>query len=607
MSTTPDDDATASDEDVTAKHHAGKSALNSLLRPVQARLFLGRFLGFVSGILAIAPYIALVRLGDVLLGAELSGTTADPGQVRTITTLLISSFLAQLATLAAGLIVTHFADLKLSAILRDRIIDRIGSAPLSWFTQTTSGKVRKAIQDDTKTLHTLIAHAPVETTAAVVTPLTLMIYAFVIDWRLGLLSIATLPIYFLMMVWMYSDMGDKTAEMDTKLGNVSSAAVELTDGITVVKAFGTVGRAHQRYENAAQEFSDFYTAWTAPLMRGSSLSQAVVSVPVLLLVNLLGGSLLINAGYVSVADVLATSLIALVIPLTIDKISNMQYAYQMAGGSALRLQAILNTEELETPPADHARQPSDDGARVVINDLSFSYSADSPVLENINLRLEPDTVTALIGPSGSGKSTLASLVARFHDPSSGDIIINDVDLRDMTTSQLYSTVSFVLQDPQLLRISLRDNIRLARPDATDEQVYEAARAAHILDELLALPRGLDSIYGEDAELSGGQDQRVSIARALLADTPVLILDEATAASDPDSEAEVQQALNHLVVGRTVLVIAHRPESVFGVDQLVRLDQGHITTVLTGADITPDTVRAIMTEQPHQPEGKDLHV
>lgn len=207
---------------------------------------------------------------------------------------------------------------------------------------------------------------------------------------------------------------------------------------------------------------------------------------------------------------------------------------------------------------------------ITFDNVSFSYG-DSPVIENFSATLQPGTVTALVGPSGSGKSTLATMLARFQDPDSGRITIGGVDIRELTFAELYRTVSFVLQTTHLLRVSIRDNIRLARPDASDEAVWEAARAAQISEFIMELDDGLDTVIGDDIDVSGGQAQRIAIARAILADAPILILDEATTAVDPDAEAEIQTALNSLVKGKTVLVIAHKPEAIVGVDQVIRLN------------------------------------
>jgi ATP-binding cassette subfamily B protein len=236
--------------------------------------------------------------------------------------------------------------------------------------------------------------------------------------------------------------------------------------------------------------------------------------------------------------------------------------------------------------------------------VSFAYgTGDGPLaVDSVDLELPIGTVTALTGRSGSGKSTLALLLARFHDPTAGRVLIRGRDLREIPPDELYRTVSFVLQEPQLLRASIRDNVRLAVPDAPDDVIWAQLEKACVADEVRALPHGLDTVFGDEADLSGGQKQRLQIARALLADAPVLILDEATSATDPDSEAEIQRALSSLAEGRTVLVIAHRPESVCGADQVIRLDQGRITRTLTGAEATDAAIRELMTAGSTDEEG-----
>ena len=629
------------------KHRAGRAALKTLLAPVQPWLRAGQLLAACSGIAAIWPYVVLNRLGALLLPAA-TGAPIDAGAVRAEVFVLLSAFGVQLGFYMAALLVTHVADLRLRDALQTRILHRLAHAPLGWFSQHASGQVRNAIQGDTHTLHTLVAHKPVDVTAAVVTPLALMVYAFWLNPWLGALTVATVPLYLAAQLWMTRGMGEKTAEMDVHLGRVSARGVEFVDGIEVVKSFGRTGQAHRAFAIAATAFADFYWGWCLPLIRGSAMAIALISVPVVTLVSLGGGALLLRAEMAALSQVLVCTLIALVIPLTLDVVTNTTWAYQIAGAAALRLMALTQVEtvhaaEQEASPetaqakaqtatdagasmadaaagagagagaeagagagvgvgagagvaagadgaaaaarpasaAASARPAGAAAATVVFDHVSYAYGEDAgqKAVDDVSLTLEPGTVTALVGPSGSGKSTLATLLARFQDPDSGRVLIGGQDIRSLPEETLYRTVAFVLQRAQILQTSIRENIRLGVPDATDEQIRTVAVQARIWDDIAALPRGLDSVVGQDTNLSGGQKQRIAIARALLKDAPILILDEATASTDPDCAAEIQRALNVLARGRTVLVIGHTAAAVKGADQICILENG----VMTGRD------------------------
>ncbi len=357
--------------------------------------------------------------------------------------------------------------------------------------------------------------------------------------------------------------------MDRHLTRVSATMVEFVSGISVVKAFGTVGRSHRRFTEAAEDFARFYLAWCGPLLTGSALGQAAVSPSLILLISTAGGAALAAAGVVSPVQVVTCAIIALVIPAAIEVLGTTAWSYQIAGASALRIVTLL-----AVPPLLGGGTETPRGASIDIEAVSFAYGS-TLALDDVSLSVPEGSVTALVGPSGSGKSTLATLVARFADPQRGSVRIGGVDVRDIAPDVLYRHVSFVLQDPQLLDISIRDNIALGARGADDEAVWKAAAHARIDDYIRSLPGGLDSVVGRDAHPSGGQAQRIAIARALLVDAPVLVLDEATAFTDPEAEADIQQALSALVEGKTVLVIAHRPASIAGVDQIAILDGGRL--------------------------------
>lgn len=560
----------ATETDYRAKRKAGSAALGRLMKPVRRRLLIARLVTLASCCMALAPYVALTRIGRLLLA---DGPT-DEAAIAHAVSLLLCAVGTQVGLYFLALLIAHRADI----VLRDRIqrdmIDTLATAPLAWYSASTSGRIRKAIQDDAAAIHSLIAHAPVDQTAVIVTPVVLVGYSFTIDWRLGLLSFVTFPVFLAGQAYCMRDMGPKTAQMDDKLADLSSATVELVDGIHVVKNFGRTGRAHRRFTDACRAFADFYWDWCGPLMRVSSLSMGFISVAVLMGIMLGGGLTMAHLGWVGVPEVLVCSLIALVVPRAIMVSASMGWAYQQAGNAALHLLEVLDIERVDYP------DPGDipDGNDVVFDDVSYSYRVGevaTPALKGVSLRLEEGTVTALVGPSGSGKSTLATMLARFRDPDQGAIRIGGVDLRRMGERELYRRVAFVLQNPYLQRVSVRDAIALARPDADIDTIREAAAAARIIDDIDALPNGFDTIIGGDTDFSGGQKQRIAIARALVADAPILVLDEATAGTDPDCEADIQAALAELVRDRTVLVIAHHAEAIRGVDKIVIMEDGHI--------------------------------
>ncbi|MFD7857904.1 ABC transporter ATP-binding protein [Streptomyces microflavus] len=554
--------------DAKAAAHAARAALAAMLAPVRARTRLAMALQIVGAAATVVPYIAIAELAKVLLAPGPTDEDAVRGAV------LIAVLGLSVRALFGGvaLALTHFADVALQASLRRRIVERLGRAPLGWFTANSSATVRKAAQNDVHDLHHLVAHSAVETTAAVTVPVVGLGYLFWLDWRLALLALATLPLYAGAYAYMMKDFGPQMGRLNAGIAAINKAIVEFVTGIGVVKTFGRAGEAHAGYREAATRFGEHYSGWVRPMLKLEAYSSMAVSPPVVLLVNLAGGIWFVHAGWASPVDVLTASMVALVIPSALVTLGFGAQARREASAAAERIAAVLETPVL--PEAVHPQVP--EGHEVVLEDVSFSYDGSTDVLKGVSLRLTPGTVTALVGPSGSGKSTLASLVTRFHDVTGGRITVGGADVREIASERLYRHIGFVLQDVQLLRTSVRDNIRLARPDASEEEVRAAARAAQIDRRIEALPRGYDSVVGEEAVLSGGEAQRVSIARALLADAPVLVLDEATAFADPESEAAIQDAIARLVRGRTVLVIAHRLPTIVEADQIAVLSGGRIT-------------------------------
>lgn len=544
-----------------------KLALQQLLAPTRARSSRATRYQLLASAATIVPFIGIVEIGRELLAAG----PPDPTRVWIVVAVVIVALLVRTLAGGAALTITHFADVDLQRSLRLRIVDKLGKLPLGWFGTRSSGEVRKAVQNDVGELHFLVAHSAVENTGALATPLFGLIYCFYLDWRLGLLAMATVPFYIGVYVALGRDSRVQMERLDRGVERISATIVEFIAGVSVVKTFGEAGKAHKRFADAADEFNDSFAGWVGPLVRVKAVSSIFIDTPVLLLANLVGGYWFVRSGWVTPIEVLGSTLVAVTIPAAVLTVGYSTHIRRQAAAAAGRLKRLLDTPAL--PVARDPQVPRDNSIR--FEDVQFSYDGRNTVLHDISLTLPAGTITALVGPSGSGKSTLATLVPRFHDVTAGTVRVGGVDVRDIAAGELYRHVGFVLQDVQLLGISVADNIRLGRADASDEEVVAAAQAARIHDRILQLPNGYDSVVDEDAHFSGGEAQRVSIARALLADTPILVLDEATAFADPDSEAQIQEALSRLIVGRTVLVIAHRLGSIVSADNIVVLDRGRI--------------------------------
>ncbi|CAL9654042.1 ABC transporter ATP-binding protein [Streptomyces sp. enrichment culture] len=542
-------------------------ALRELRRPVAGMTRLGVVLGAIGAVGTLVPFVGIAEIGRILLAEG----PVDGDRVTAAAVVVALALVAGWSCTGAALWITHLADGRLQAGLRRRMVAKLGRVPLGWYSSTTSGQVRKAAQDDIETLHHLTAHHDVELAGAIALPVAGLGYLTWVDWRLALLALATLPVYLTAYAFMMRGFAEKMAAVDTAFGRVGAAVVEFVHGIGVVKVFGGTRRVHAGYREAVHAYGDQYAGWVRPVLKLDACTSMALSVPVISVVGLAGGIWFTHEGWVTPADVLAEVLVATVLPTTLLTLNQGLAAQREAVAAAGRITALLDVPEL--PVAARPRKPN--GHDVVCEGVVFGYAPDRPVLRGIDLSCRAGSVTALVGGSGAGKSTLAALVPRFHDVDAGAVRIGGVDVRDIAPGELYRHVGFVLQDVQLLHGTVADNLRLGRPGATDDELVAAATAARIHERVTRLPRGYDSVVGDDARFSGGEAQRLTIARALLADAPVLVLDEATAYADPESEAEIQDALSTLVPGRTVLVVAHRLSTVTGADRIVVLDAGRI--------------------------------
>ncbi|MEM9096663.1 MAG: ABC transporter ATP-binding protein, partial [Pseudomonadota bacterium] len=466
---------------------------------------------------------------------------------------------------------THLADLDLQLHLRRRIAERLSRAPLGWFGARSAGRVKKALQDDVASLHHLVGHSYTNMVSAIVTPVVAFGYLLWIDWRLAIAASVPVLLGVALYAAQFRSYGEKMEGYNAALGDVNAAAVEFVQGISVIKTFGQARKAYSRFLERTSVFVDYFWEWVRSLIVLSAASEIVLSPLFSLIVVLTAGLAFVSAGWIAPIDILPFTVLAPGLTAPFLTLAYAQNDMMLAKGAAERIVDLLDTNVL--PESSEPKIPQ--SPQVLFEKVGFSYDGETQVLKDVDLVLEPGTTTALVGPSGSGKSTLAQLLPRFWDVGTGRITVGGVDVREMSSEVLYTNIGFVFQNVQLLRASIADNISLGRAGTSLDEIEAAARAAQIHERILALPRGYHSIVDQDARLSGGEAQRVSIARAILADAPVLILDEATAFADPESEAAIQDALSTLIAGRSLLIIAHRLHTIVGVDQICVLDQGRI--------------------------------
>ncbi|MGC3952758.1 MAG: ATP-binding cassette domain-containing protein [Propionicimonas sp.] len=546
-----------------------------LIAPLKSKLIAAGVAQAIVTLVQLAPYVLLVELARQLLSG------ADTGALWTLGIWAVALMGAGVVLSSALMLWLHTVDARFARDLRQRLLAKLARLPLGWFDARGSGQVKQLVQDDTLSLHYLVTHAVPDAVAAVVAPVAVLIYLFVVDWRIALLLFLPVLAYVFGMARMVAQSGPKTSLAMKWAERMNVEAGSYLEGQPVIRVFG--GAAASSFRARLGEYIEFLRGWQQPMIGQRTFIDLVTRPGTFLLLICAQGTLLIVQGSLDPVDLLPFLLLGTTFGARLLGIGYGLSGLRTGLLAARNLQLALDEPELETRPAA-AAEPGKAAGLVEFDRVGFSYRSGVPVLQEVDLTLEPGTVTALVGPSGSGKSTLAALLARFHDVETGAIRVGGRDLRELTADELYARVGFVFQQTQLVQGTVRENIALAVPEASQQQIETAAREAQLHERILRMPAGYDTVLGPDAALSGGERQRLTIARAILADTPVLVLDEATAFADPESEYLVQQALNRLTAGRTVLVIAHRLHTITGVDRIVVLDHGRIAETGSHAEL-----------------------
>lgn len=535
-----------------------------------------KYLTILSWILSvISAWIALVPFYYIWkIIREVLNAAPEYSQVEHLSSYGWSAVLSALLSMViyiGALMCSHIAAFRVQANMRSEMMHHIVTLPLGFMDSEGSGKIRKTVNECSAATEAYLAHQLPDQAGAYATPVGLLVLLLVFDWRLGLLSLIPVGLAFLIMGSMIGKkMEQKMKEYQNALEEMSSEAVEYVRGIPVVKTFGQSVFSFKRFRTSIEKYEKWTIAYTEdlriPMVAYTTIINAVFTI-------LIAAAFFFTASNTFLLNLLFYIIITPIITVTLNKIMFSSENKMIVADALARVDGIMDRRPLEE--SGREEQPKDHS--IIFERVSFRYEdAAKDALHQINLKIGEGEHVAFVGPSGGGKTTLASLIARFFDVTEGAVKIGGVDVRDIPSKELLEQVSFVFQDSKLLKMSIYDNVRMGKKDASREEVMEALKNAQCEDIIEKLPDGMDTIIGtKGTYVSGGEAQRLSIARAMLKNAPILILDEATAFADPDNETKVQEAFSRLSKGKTVVMIAHRLSSVTNADRIFVLKDGEI--------------------------------
>lgn len=528
-------------------------------------------LAALSALVALAPFYFIFNIIK-----EVFETTPDFGNAKN---LIFNGWMAVLFAVIgyllyiAALMCSHMAAFRVATNMRKDVLSHLVKLPLGYVEEAGSGRLRKIINDSTAASETYLAHQLPDKAVAVATPIGLIALLFIFDWKLGLLSLIPVVLAFLIMASMTGKkMAQKMKEYQNSLDAMSNEAVEYVRGIPVVKTFGQTVFSFKRFKATIDNYEKWVISYTKDLRIPKMLYTAAInSVFVFLIV----AALIFTKNGVTnefLLNLIFYIIITPVISLTLTKMMYQSENAMIVADALQRVDTILDAEQL--PEAVNGKKPAD--SSIEFRNVSYSYDGVKNAVENVSLNIHSGSTVAFVGPSGSGKSTMANLISRFFDVSEGQVLVGGVDVRNIKKEILMDNVSFVFQNSHLIKGTILDNVRMARPQASKEEVMNALEKSQCMDIVKKLPNGVDTVVGTNGVyLSGGEQQRIAIARVMLKNAPVVILDEATAFADPDNEVMVQKAFSELAKDRTVIMIAHRLSTVAGADRIYVLKDGKI--------------------------------
>ena len=529
-------------------------------------IVLGRVLAALSALVGMVPYYDLWRIIKVAVSGE------NLSQISGLAWQAVGIMILSMLMYVGALMCTHVSAFRVQANLRTRLMKHIVTLPLGVFDQAGTGKIRRIVNESSAATETYIAHNLADKAVASATPAGLVVLMLAFDWRIGLICLIPAIIGFLFMMGMMGkEMQEKMREYQNALEVMSSEATEYVRGIPVVKTFGQTVFSFKRFKNALDDYEKWCVSYTISLRK--SMMGFMTGINAIFVALVFAGFIFARNGVTSdlILNMMYYIIITPLLTVTLTKIAYAGEQEMQVIDSIKRIDGILNIQPLSE--TDQAKQPKD--YSVELKNIRYRYpDAENDAIHNLSLSIPSGQHVAFVGPSGGGKTTTAALIARFFDVQEGTIEIGGVNVKDIPQNTLMQMVSFVFQDNKLLKGTILDNVRLAKPEATDAEVMEALKKAQCMDIIKKLPDGIHTVIGtKGTYLSGGEQQRIAIARAVLKNAPILILDEATAFADPDNEAMVQKAFEELSVGKTLIMIAHRLTTVADADRIFVLKDG----------------------------------
>ncbi len=553
-----------------------KSGLWAIIKPIMFEIRISMFLSAVGALGLIASLVILsLTLSNIIEGTPLKLLGQELNLFNTILLLAIITIIAFLSKFYS-FVLSHLGAFKLEEILRTNIAQHLAKIPLGYIISSGSGDLKKTMQEDVRALHAFTADSIPMIVKSITAPIASLIILLIIDYRFALASIGVLILGWIAMLFAMKDYKELKDRYVRSQSDINKAVIEFVQAMPVVRIFDDGTSSFKRYNNSLHTFKKNLNEWIELSATAEKLGIIILSPLPTLLAVLITGIIFLNNGSANLFAFILALFLSTGMADSMLPIMWLLNFLKKSQASALRIQEVLNIEALPLPKEPKTPHTFD----IEFKNVFFKYeTSENYTLKNVSFKVFANSVTALVGPSGAGKSTIAKLIPRFWDVNSGEITIGKVNIKDISTEVLMNTVSFVFQDTFLFQDTIYNNIKIANQNATKTDIINAARAAQIHDFIETLPNGYETMAGDrGANFSGGQKQRITIARAILRDSPIIILDEATAFADPENEEELVKALANLTSNKTVIMIAHRLSTIKEVDQIIVFDKGKISEV-----------------------------